>query len=92
MACQTVWYSSGMQGAPSLSGQVGAGIALLSACLVNGLTSVTLTSLTVSSSVATATISGGHAFLQWSVVEIAGASPARAVGHGDYIHVRRNGH
>lgn len=87
MACQTVWYSSGMQGAPSLSGQVGAGIALLSACLVNGLTSVTLTSLTVSSSVATATISGGHAFLQWSVVEIAGASPSGLNGRKRVLSV-----
>jgi hypothetical protein len=76
MVCETVWYSSAMQGAPTVSGTAGEGVALLDKILVNGFTALTLTSLTVASEVATATVSGGHAFLQWSVVEIAGCTPS----------------
>lgn len=87
MACETVWYSSGMQGAPSISGTVSSLIDALDGCLVNGFAAVTLTSLAVASNVATATISGGHSFLQWSVVEIAGASPSGLNGRKRVLSV-----
>lgn len=75
------YFSSTMSGAPALSGTAGALIGVLDACLVNGFGSVTLTSLVVASNVATATVSGGHNFANYSgtlgpVITIAGATPA----------------
>lgn len=71
------WFSSAMNGAPSLTGAIGGGIiAVLDAFLVNGFGSVTLNSLVVSSGVATATVNTGHGFLDYQVVLIAGATPS----------------
>ncbi len=71
------WYSSDMGGAQNLTGAIGGGIiALLNACLVTGFGSVTLSSLTVTSGIATATVNTGHGFLDYQVVLIAGATPS----------------
>jgi hypothetical protein len=66
---------------------VGAGITFLDALLVNGFGQLTLTSLSVTSAVATATISAGHAYKQWSVVEIAGATPTELNGRKRVLSV-----
>jgi len=87
MACQTIWADSTMQGAPTISGTVGAGITFLDAVLINGFGQLTLTSLSVTSAVATATISAGHAYKQWSVVEIAGATPTELNGRKRVLSV-----
>lgn len=69
-------YTSQMTGAPNMTTLAGGIINVLDACLVNGFGQKTLTSLTVSSGVATATVSGGHGFTQYAVVAIAGATPS----------------
>lgn len=74
MAFKTVWGTSAIAGAPSLTGQAGSLITLLDALLVNGYGSITLDSLAVSSGIATATYSSGHTFPQFLVVEIAGVT------------------
>lgn len=68
------WFTSAMNGAPSLSGTAGTMIAVWDACLINGFGSVTLDSLVVSGAVATATKSS-HGFLDHTVVLIDGATP-----------------
>lgn len=74
------YFASTMTGAPSLSGTAGALVGLLTACLVDGFGSVTLTSLEVESNVATATVSGGHGLEMIGdvgpVITIAGATPS----------------
>lgn len=69
------WFTSAMSGAPTISGEVGKLIAVFDACLLNGFGSVTLTSLTVSSGVATA-VKSGHGFLDHAVVLIEGSTPS----------------
>ncbi|WP_421290905.1 hypothetical protein [Aeromonas taiwanensis] len=79
MAFPVKWYASNMQGAPSLGDtSAGALAALLKAVLVTGFGTLTLTSLVwdATEGAAKATIAGGHAYLQDSVVEVSGASPA----------------
>lgn len=70
------WFHSGMADAPVLRGEAGALIELLDACLINGFSTRTLTSLSVSGGVATATISSGNPYEQYSVIRISGATPA----------------
>ena len=69
-------YTSEMTGAPAMGTAAGGIINVLDGCLVNGFNSKTLTSLVVSGGVATATVSGGHGFTQYSVVAISGATPS----------------
>lgn len=79
MAFPVKWYASQMQGAPSLGDtSAGALTALLKAVLVTGFGTLTLTSLVwdATEGAAKATIAGGHAYLQDSVIEVSGASPA----------------
>lgn len=79
MAFPVKWYSNAMQGAPSLGDtSAGALTALLKAVLVTGFGTLTLTSLVwdATEGAAKATIAGGHAYLQDSVIEVSGASPA----------------
>ncbi|NEX82722.1 hypothetical protein [Aeromonas rivipollensis] len=79
MAFPVKWYASQMQGAPSLGDtSAGALTALLKAVLVTGFGTLTLTSLVwdATEGAAKATIVGGHAYLQDSVIEVGGASPA----------------
>ncbi|MFM5757800.1 hypothetical protein [Aeromonas hydrophila] len=79
MAFPVKWYASNMQGAPSLGDtSAGALTALLKAVLVTGFGTLTINSLVwdAAEGAAKATISGGHAYLPDSVVEVGGASPA----------------
>nr|WP_323937938.1 hypothetical protein [Aeromonas caviae] len=79
MAFPVKWYASQMQGAPSL-GDITAGAltALLKAVLVTGFGNLTINALVwdAAEGAAKATFSGGHAYLQDSVIEVSGASPA----------------
>jgi len=75
------YFDSTIAGAPELTSDACALIALLDACLVTGFGSVTLDSLAVSGEVATGTLSTGHGFemiggLVGPVIEIAGATAA----------------
>jgi hypothetical protein len=75
------WFASSMTGAPALSGQAGKLLDILNPCLLandagGGFGSVTLSSLVVASSVATATVSAGHGFTDYVVAVIAGATPS----------------
>lgn len=74
------FFDSTMLNAPVLSGQVGTLTALLTACLVDGFTALTVTSLVVAGNVATVTTSGAHGLalvgLTGPVVNIAGATPS----------------
>ena len=54
-------------GAPVNAGTAGYGIALLDACLVTGYASVNVSSIVVSSGVATVTTATGHGFAVESV-------------------------
>lgn len=79
MAFPVKWYASQMQGAPSLGDtSAGALAALLKAVLVTGFGTLTINSLVwdAAENAAKATIAGGHAYLQDSVIEVSGASPA----------------
>ncbi|MFM5629340.1 hypothetical protein ACET67_14845 [Aeromonas veronii] len=73
------WFASEMQGAPSLGDtSAGALAALLKAVLVTGFGTLTVNSLVwdATENAAKATISGGHAYKQDSVIEVGGAIPA----------------
>ena len=74
------WFSSDMRGAPTVSGTAGAMIGLLDACLITGFGVTTVTGITVSGGVATATVSSGNSFDQHAVVLIEGATPAELNG------------
>lgn len=76
MGTETKLFTSDMPGAPVLSGTAGALIAVLDAVLVNGFGLVSVTGLTVTGGVATATFSAGHSFVTDSVALFAGATPA----------------
>ena len=79
MAFPVKWYASQMQGAPSLGDtSAGALTALLKAVLVTGFGTLTINALVwdATEGAAKATFSGGHAYLQDSVIEVSGASPA----------------
>lgn len=79
MAFPVKWYASQMQGAPSLGDtSAGALAALLKAVLVTGFGTLTINSLVwdATEGAAKATIAGGHAYLQDSVIEVSGANPA----------------
>lgn len=67
-------HHSGMTGAPTLSGTVGALVSLLDACLVNGFNAKTVT-LAQSAGTATATCSG-HGFQPNDVIVVSGANEA----------------
>lgn len=78
-------FLSSHSGAPILRYTIGDLVALLDACLINGYGSVTLTSLTVTGGVATATVSGGHGFVMpgtnsGPVIRVAGATPSELNG------------
>ncbi|MFM4729336.1 hypothetical protein ACEUDQ_20320 [Aeromonas caviae] len=79
MAFPVKWFASQMQGAPSLGDTTaGALTALLKAVLVTGFGNLTINALVWDAveGAAKATFSGGHAYLQDSVIEVSGASPA----------------
>jgi hypothetical protein len=66
--------------APALAASSGTIYNIIKKCLVEGYGSVTLTSLSVTSGLATATVSGGHGFVATGttkpVIRIAGATPS----------------
>lgn len=64
-----------MQGAPALSGTIGALLPVINACLVDGFNLLALDSLIVSGNVATGT-KASHGYIVNQVVRIAGATPA----------------
>lgn len=68
------WFSSDLEGAPELRGQLGEMIALLSTCLVDGFGARTPDTLVVSDGVATAHFAAEAPYRKYSVVRISGAS------------------
>jgi hypothetical protein len=68
------YFTSAMTGAPVVSNNWGDLIALLDACLVTGFATKAVDSITFSGGIATATISAGHSYNPYQVVEIAGAN------------------
>jgi hypothetical protein len=71
---------SGMVGAPGWSSAADSSIGVLDAVLVNGFNERTATDLSVTDSVATATLPSGHGFEIDSVVLVAGATPSELNG------------
>ena len=67
------YFNSGMTGAPQIANNWGDLVTMLDACLVNGFALKAIDTLTCLDSIATATISAGHAYRPEQVVEIAGA-------------------
>lgn len=84
MSTAIKYLNSTMPGAPSLQNGVSDLIDVLDACLINGMGSITLDSLVVASSVATATYASTHGFVNVGtlgpVVTIAGATPSSLNG------------
>lgn len=90
MAYPVKWYASEMQGAPSLGDTAdGALTALLKAVMVTGFGTLTINALAwdAAKGWAVATFSGGHAYLQDSVIEVAGVSPAAYNGEHRVMQV-----
>ena len=67
------YFSSGMTGAPQIANNWGDLVTRLDACLINGFALKAIDTLTFADGIATATISSGHAYRPFQVVEIAGA-------------------
>jgi len=84
------WFSSEMQGAPSLGDTAdGALAALLKAVLVTGFGTLTINALSFDAAKgwAVATFTGGHAYLQDSVIQVDGVSPAAYNGEHRVMQV-----
>jgi hypothetical protein len=71
---KTRFFTSAMANAPVMTTGAGGIIAVLDGCLLNGFNTKTLSSLSVTSGVATATVSGGHGYSQYVIIEISGSS------------------
>lgn len=67
------YFSSGMTGAPQIANNWGDLVTMLDACLINGFALKAIDTLTFADGIATATISSGHAYRPFQVIEIAGA-------------------
>ncbi|GEM_PF-2695960 len=79
MAYPVKWYSSNMQGAGNLGDTTeGALTSLLKSILVTGFGTLAINALSFDTAkgLAVATFTGGHAYLQDSVVQVDGVSPA----------------
>ncbi len=79
MAYPVKWYSSNMQGASNLGDTTeGALTSLLKSILVTGFGTLAINALSFDTAKgwAVATFTGGHAYLQDSVVQVDGVSPA----------------
>lgn len=87
---KTKLFTSDMPGAPVLSGTAGSLIAVLDAVLVNGFGLVSVTGLTVTGGIATATVSAGHSMQVDSVGLIAGAAPAGLNGEKRILSIAGN--
>lgn len=66
--------------APQLTNDYGCMIAVLDACLVTGFGSQAVSSITAAGSTATVTFNSAHNFMQYQVIEIAGADQAEYNG------------
>jgi hypothetical protein len=71
---KTRFFTSDMTNAPVMTPGAGGIIAVLDGCLLNGFNTKTLSSLSVTSGIATATVSSGHGYSLHSVIDISGAS------------------
>ena len=87
---KTKLFTRDMPGAPVLSGTAGSLIAVLDAVLVNGFGLVSVTGLTVTGGIATATVSAGHSMRVDSVGLIAGAAPAGLNGEKRILSIAGN--
>lgn len=90
MSTAVKYFSSEFTGAPTLNGTAGSLISILDACLVDGYDLRTVNSLTVSSNVATATVSAGHPYPVGGVVLIEGATPAELNGEKRVLSATAN--
>ena len=77
------WFSSLMQGAPTLGSNFGDTVALLDAILINGFNTKTPTSISRSGSVVTINFASGHGYFLKSVLRIAGATQTEY--NGDWV-------
>jgi hypothetical protein len=68
------YFNSVMAGAPQISNNWGDLVTMLDACLVNGFALKAIDTLTCADGIATATITSGHAYRPFQVIEIAGAN------------------
>ena len=75
------YFNSGMVGAPQISNNWGDLVTMLDACLINGFALKAIDTLTFADGVASATISAGHAYQPFQVVEVSGADQAPYNGH-----------
>lgn len=80
-------FHSNMAAAPQVTNAWGSLTSMLDAVLVNGFGQVTINSITVAGSIATAQASTGHAFVVDQVVLIAGA--AQAIFNGEHLVLSR---
>ena len=76
MSTSVKYFHSAMSGAPTLNGVAGSLIAVLDACLVDGLGLKSADSVVVSGGTATATFSTGHSFEPDVIALVAGATPS----------------
>ncbi|MCW8918974.1 MAG: hypothetical protein OQL08_09195 [Gammaproteobacteria bacterium] len=74
------WFHSEMAGAPVANNAAGSLLAVLDACLITGFGPKAADSLTVTSGVATLTISSGHDYEPHAVIDISGATPTELNG------------
>lgn len=74
------YFHDQMRSAPVLNGTAGALLGLLDACLGTGFGLVSVTGISVTGGVATATVSSGNSFEEGAIVLIAGATPAELNG------------
>lgn len=70
------FYINTNTNAPQLTNNFGCMLNVLDACLVNGFSSQTISSLTYSNNIATATFASAHNFMQYQVIKIIGATQA----------------
>lgn len=74
------YFHSQMRGAPTVSGLAGSLIGMLNACLLTGFGLTTVTGISVSGGVATATVGAGNSFEEGAVVLMDGDMPAELKG------------
>lgn len=84
------YFQSNQNGAPQISGQAGALIAVLNACLLNGFNLRTLTTITRDGTVATATADAGHGFRENDIVLLAGSNETAYNGEKRIRNVTTN--
>ncbi len=83
-------FSSTDPGAPVMSGLAGALTNVLKTCLVDGRGLGSVSSLSVSGEVATATYAGGHPFVVGSIALFSGATPADLNGEKRVLSIATN--